>query len=119
MTIELREYFKSSKSAAPLAVFRIGFGLMMLYSIMRFYFMGWIEKVYINPKFHFKYYGFEWIPDLGEYIYILFFICAITSIMITLGLKYKLSIILFFFSFTYIELIEKTVYLNQVSLHVT
>lgn len=113
MTIELREYFKSSKSASPLAVFRIGFGLMMLYSIMRFYFMGWIEKVYINPKFHFKYYGFEWIPDLGEFTYILFFICAITSIMITLGLKYKLSIILFFCSFTYIELLEKTVYLNH------
>ena len=113
MTIELREYFKSLKSAAPLAVFRIGFGLMMLYSIMRFYFMGWIEKVYINPKFHFKYYGFEWIPDLGEFTYILFFICAITSIMITLGLKYKLSIILFFCSFTYIELLEKTVYLNH------
>lgn len=113
MTIELREYFKSSKSASPLAIFRIGFGLMMLYSIMRFYFMGWIEKVYINPKFHFKYYGFEWIPDLGEYTYILFFICAITSIMITLGLKYKLSIILFFCSFTYIELLEKTVYLNH------
>ena len=113
MTIELREYFKSSKSASPLAVFRIGFGLMMLYSIMRFYFMGWIEKVYINPKFHFKYYGFEWVPDLGEFTYILFFICAITSIMITLGLKYKLSIILFFCSFTYIELLEKTVYLNH------
>ena len=113
MTIELREYFKSSKSASPLAIFRIGFGLMMLYSIMRFYFMGWIEKVYINPKFHFKYYGFEWIPDLGEFTYILFFICAITSIMITLGLKYKLSIILFFCSFTYIELLEKTVYLNH------
>jgi hypothetical protein len=113
MAIELREYFKSSKSASPLAVFRIGFGLMMLYSIMRFYFMGWIEKVYINPKFHFKYYGFEWIPDLGEFTYILFFICAITSIMITLGLKYKLSIILFFCSFTYIELLEKTVYLNH------
>lgn len=113
MTIELREYFKSSKSASPLAVFRIGFGLIMLYSIMRFYFMGWIEKVYINPKFHFKYYGFEWIPDLGEFTYILFFICAITSIMITLGLKYKLSIILFFSCFTYIELLEKTVYLNH------
>jgi hypothetical protein len=33
--------------------------------------------------------------------------------MITLGLKYKLSIILFFSCFTYIELLEKTVYLNH------
>ena len=63
----MREYLKSNKAAEPLAVFRIGFGLMMLYSIMRFFFMGWIEKVYIKPDFHFKYYGFEWVPELGEY----------------------------------------------------
>jgi len=109
----MREYFKSTKLADPLAVFRIGFGLMMLYSIMRFYFMGWIEKVYIKPDFHFKYYGFEWVPELGEYTYLLFFICAITSIMITIGYKYRLAIVCFFICFTYIELLEKTVYLNH------
>ena len=109
----MREYLKSTKRADPLAVFRIGFGLMMLYSIMRFYFMGWIEKVYIEPDFHFKYYGFEWIPELGEYSYLLFFICAVTSIMITIGYKYRLAIVSFFICFTYIELLEKTVYLNH------
>ena len=109
----MRKYFKSTKLADPLAVFRIGFGLMMLYSIMRFYFMGWIEKVYIKPDFHFKYYGFEWVPELGEYTYLLFFICAITSIMITIGYKYRLAIVCFFICFTYIELLEKTVYLNH------
>ena len=109
----MRKYFKSTRLADPLAVFRIGFGLMMLYSIMRFYFMGWIEKVYIKPDFHFKYYGFEWVPELGEYTYLLFFICAITSIMITIGYKYRLAIVCFFICFTYIELLEKTVYLNH------
>ena len=109
----MREYFKSTKAAEPLAVFRIGFGLMMLYSIMRFYFMGWIEKVYVLPSFHFKYYGFEWVPKIGEYTYLLFFICAISSIMITIGYKYRLAIVSFFICFTYIELLEKTVYLNH------
>ena len=109
----MREYFKSTKAAEPLAVFRIGFGLMMLYSIVRFYFMGWIEKVYILPGFHFKYYGFEWVPKIGEYTYLLFFICAISSIMITIGYKYRLAIVSFFICFTYIELLEKTVYLNH------
>tara|TARA_B100001113_G_scaffold80048_1_gene63044 strand:+ start:1153 stop:2388 length:1236 start_codon:yes stop_codon:yes gene_type:complete len=75
--------------------------------------MGWIEKVYIKPDFHFKYYGFEWVPELGEYTYLLFFICAITSIMITIGYKYRLAIVCFFICFTYIELLEKTVYLNH------
>ena len=111
--IKVREYFKSTCGAEPLAVFRIGFGLMMLYSIMRFYFKGWIDQVYIEPNFHFKYYGFEWIPKIGEYTYILFAMCALTAILITIGYKYRLSIILFFLSFTYIELLEKTVYLNH------
>ena len=111
--IKVREYFKSTCGAEPLAVFRIGFGLMMLYSIMRFYFKGWIDKVYIEPNFHFKYYGFEWIPKIGEYTYILFAMCALTAILITIGYKYRVSIILFFLSFTYIELLEKTVYLNH------
>ena len=76
--------------------------------------MGWIDKVYIKPNFHFKYYGFEWIPELGEYTYMLFvFICAVSSIMIALGFKYRISIILFFLSFTYIELLEKTVYIKS------
>ena len=109
----MREYFKSTKAAEPLAVFRVGFGLMMFYSIMRFYFMGWIEKVYVLPDFHFKYYGFEWVPKIGEYTYLLFFICAITSIMITIGFRYRLAIVSFFICFTYIELLEKTVYLNH------
>ena len=109
----MREYLKSTKLADPLAVFRLGFGLMMLFSIMRFYFKGWIDKVYIKPNFHFKYYGFEWIPELGEFTYLLFIICAITSIMITIGWKYRAAMILFFLSFTYIELLEKTVYLNH------
>ena len=85
----------------------------MGYSIIRFWRKGWIEEFYILPEFHFSYYGFEWAKPIGEYTYILFLICFISTIFITLGYKYRVSIIIFFLSFTYIELMDKTTYLNH------
>ena len=86
---------------------------MMLYSMIRFWSKGWINSIYIEPDFNFKYYGFEWVQGLGNYTYILFLICMLCSIFITLGFWYKTSMSVFFITFTYIELIEKTTYLNH------
>jgi len=113
MKSKFETYLNTSTNAASLAVFRVGFGLMMLYSIIRFWIKGWIETVYILPQFHFKYYGFEWVKVLGNYTYVLFFICGIAALCIAIGFKYRLAIITFFLSFTYIELMEKTTYLNH------
>lgn len=113
MNSSIKSYLNATTNAAPLAVFRIGFGLMMLYSIIRYWAKGWIETIYIQPQFHFKYYGFEWVKTLGDYTYILFIICGIASLLVALGFKYRLAIIAFFLSFTYIELMEKTTYLNH------
>lgn len=113
-TININTYLKNSTSdSAPLAVFRIFFGILMSISIIRFWLNGWIKTLYIDPEFHFTYYGFGWITDFGEYTYILFIICGLSSLMISLGYKYRVSIIIFFLSFTYIELIDKTTYLNH------
>ncbi|MDB2606757.1 HTTM domain-containing protein [Zobellia sp.] len=99
--------------AAPLAVFRILFGVMMLLSIIRFWSYGWIEKLYIEPRFFFSYYGFEWVKPLGAYTYLIFVICALSTVFVALGYKYKAAIITFFITFTYIELMDKTTYLNH------
>ncbi|CAZ97005.1 HTTM domain-containing protein [Zobellia galactanivorans] len=99
--------------AAPLAVFRILFGVMMLLSIVRFWSYGWIEKLYIQPKLFFSYYGFEWVKPLGAYTYLIFIICGLSAIFVALGYRYRMAIIMFFLSFTYIELMDKTTYLNH------
>ena len=57
---------QTETSAAPLVVFRIGFGLMMLLSIVRFWVYGWIEKLYIWPQFFFSYRYFDWVKPLGD-----------------------------------------------------
>ena len=106
-------YFSKTTSSAPLAIFRIFFGLLMFISIIRFWALGWIDKLYIQPHFFFSYYGFEWIKPLGDLTYVLFFICGLSALFVALGLKYTWAIITFFLSFTYIELMDKTTYLNH------
>lgn len=114
MTIDKENCLTKAVEAAPLAVFRIFFGLIMLLGLVRFVTYGWVEKLYIQPKFFFSYYGFEWVKPLGSFTYIIFLICAIAAIMVALGgYKYRLASILFFLSFTYIELMDKTTYLNH------
>ncbi|WP_299101509.1 HTTM domain-containing protein [uncultured Winogradskyella sp.] len=113
MLTKLNSYLNQTASAAPLAVFRIGFGTMMLASIIRFWSLGWIEKLYLQPKFQFSYYGFEWIKPIGNYTYLLFALCGLTAFFILIGFKYRIAIITFFLSFTYIELMDKTTYLNH------
>ena len=106
-------YFKKYTDAQPLSVFRIFFGLMMFISIIRFWSKGWIKTLYLEPKFHFSYYGFDWVKPFGEFTYILFIICGLSALFVSIGFKYRFSIITFFLSFTYIELMDKTTYLNH------
>ncbi len=109
----VKNYFTKNTEAAPLAVFRIFFGIMMLLSIIRFWSKGWIDQLYIQPKFFFSYYGFEFVKPIGEYTYAIFVLCGVSTIFVTLGYKYRIAIITFFLSFTYIELMDKTTYLNH------
>lgn len=109
----LPKYFHQTTNAAPLAVFRICFGILMAFSIVRFWYNGWIEKLYLNPTFHFHYYGFEWVTVPSNFTYVLFAICFLTALTIAVGFKYRLSIIIFFLAFTYIELMDKSTYLNH------
>jgi hypothetical protein len=109
----LNTYLQRNSDAAPLVVFRVFFGFMMMLSVIRFWSNGWIEKLYLEPKFHFSYYGFEWVKPLGDLTYLLFLVCGIAALMVALGYRYKLFITLFFLSFTYIELMDKTTYLNH------
>ena len=104
---------RTETSAAPLIVFRCGFGLMMLLSILRFWSYGWIRKLYILPDFHFTYRYFEWVRPLGDWTYLLFGVAGVAAACVMLGYRYRWAMLAFFLSFTYIELMDKTTYLNH------
>lgn len=106
-------YLNQTSSPAALVVFRMMFGLLMFLSLLRFWLKGWIHQLYIAPKHHFSYYGFEWVQPVGQYTYLLFLVGMIAALLISIGLYYRWAALLFFLSFTYIELMDKTTYLNH------
>lgn len=114
MLTSIQAYFNEEKSNAPLVVFRILFGFMMLYSTVRFMSMGWVHDFYIMPKMYFPFEGFYWLKPLpGNAMYIVFVAMLISASTIMLGFFYRLSAVIFFLSFTYVELLDKSNYLNH------
>lgn len=101
-------------SILPLIIFRVAFGFLMCFSQFRFLWNGWVEGCYIAPKFHFTYQYFDWIAPLnGTSMYVIVIASALFALCIGLGLFYRVTTVLFFLSFTYLELIEKSWYLNH------
>lgn len=113
MVKSLNRYLDSYTEASSLALYRIGIGILLIISTLRFWSKGWIESLYILPDFHFSYLGFSWVKPIGNYTYIIFLICLISAVLVTIGYKYKLSSCMLFLSFTYIEFMDKTTYLNH------
>ena len=111
--MNIYRYLNKKQDSSSLAIFRLGFGFLMLYSIIRIWSKGWIESLYLLPSFHFSYLGFEWVKPIDNYTYLIFLVCAISSFFVAIGYKYRYSVILLFLSFTYIELMDKTTYLNH------
>ncbi len=96
------------------AAFRIAFGLLGVAAVIRFAANGWIGELYIEPAYHFSYYGFGWVkPWPGWGMYLHFALLGLASLGVALGYRYKLAITAFFLLFTYVELIDKATYLNH------
>lgn len=111
---KINTFVNRGVSIAPLVSFRIIFGTLLLFSTFRFLFYGWVKQLYIDPPFHFPYYGFEWLKQLpGNWMYLPFILMVLSAIGIILGAFYRLATTLFFICFTYVELIDKSTYLNH------
>lgn len=108
----ISNYLTKQVTIAPLVVFRIAVGLLLLYSTLRTAQKGWIKELYLDPSYHF--YFFEWLKPLEDNgMYVVFILMAISAAGIILGFFYRISSICFFILFTYVELLDITYYLNH------
>jgi vitamin K-dependent gamma-carboxylase len=110
----LLERLNRPVDAAGLAAFRIAFGAVMVFAVARFVARGWVEELYVSPSFHFTYLGFEWVrpwPAWGMALH--FALMGLAALGILLGAWTRLSALVFFVTFTYAELLDKTTYLNH------
>jgi vitamin K-dependent gamma-carboxylase len=110
----LLEPLNRPRDAAGLAAFRVLFGALALLSIIRFWSYGWIDELYVQPSFHFTYYGFGWVvPWPAPWMHAHFAVMGLAALGLCLGIASRASALSFCLTFTYAELIEKASYLNH------
>lgn len=86
----------------------------MLFGVSRFMLKGWVKTLYIDPQYYFGYLGFEWVKPLeGSLMYLPFILMLIAALCIIFGLFYRIAAFTFFLCFTYVELLDKSNYLNH------
>jgi hypothetical protein len=101
-------------SIAPLVTLRVVIGAMLLFSTARFWYLGWIEDHYLQPKLHFHYYGFDWVQVPNAFaLYAIHVLLMGSALCVLLGLWYRLAATTQFVLFTYTELLDLTYYLNH------
>ncbi|MEX0720642.1 MAG: HTTM domain-containing protein [Balneolaceae bacterium] len=114
MTEKIKEKLFTPINAESLAVFRIFFGLIMLWEVTRYFNHGWIERYWVYPVFHFKYEWFHWVEPLSATgLSFLFYLLGLLSVFIIAGFLYRISASLLFLIFTYTFLLEQARYLNH------
>lgn len=107
-------WLTAPRDIAALAVYRMLIGGLMCVGALRFMGNGWIERLYVEPDFHFKYWGFEWVQVPGQAgLYMLFSGIAVAAFMVAIGAFYRVAVIAFWCMFTYAELMDVTTYLNH------
>lgn len=110
----LLHWLNAPRDIAALAVYRMLIGGLMCVGALRFISNGWVEKLYAEPAFHFKYWGFEWVQVPGPTgLYLLYGGIALAAFLVAIGAFYRLAIIAFWCLFTYAELMDVTTYLNH------
>ena len=99
---------------ASFTAFRVVFGLLGLAVIIRFFAHGWIGPLFVDPAHHFTYPGFGWLePWPGWGMYAHFAVLGLLSLGIAAGYRPRACAALFFVGFTYVELLDRTTYLNH------
>lgn len=99
-----------------IALFRVLFGLLMLWDMLQYLLGGWLES-YLVPIFLFKYPGFEWVERAAPAtMKLIFGVMAISALLITLGLVYRAACAIFFLGHSYMLLLDTAQYQNHLYL---
>ena len=107
-------YLLAPRDIAALAVFRAALGLLITVSSVRFLAYGWVDMLFVRPRFHFTYWGLSWVPALpAPWMHVFFAALAVLGLCMAAGLFYRAAVGLLFVAFTYVQLVDVTNYLNH------
>lgn len=110
----LRERLSNPRDIASLAVFRMLVGALLFVSTLRFLANGWVDRFFAQPSYFFSYWGFEWVGGVSPLaMTAVHVVMAAAALGVALGLYYRLAAPVLFVTFSYVELIDVTNYLNH------
>lgn len=114
MTERIGKSLQRSVAIDSLVAFRILFGLLLAFMMIRTLAKGWVYSIYLAPEFHFTYPGFGWVQVGPAWVmYPLVVGLALCGLAIAAGFFYRIAAVLFFTGFVYLELIDRAFYLNH------
>ncbi|PTL77952.1 HTTM domain-containing protein [Vitiosangium sp. GDMCC 1.1324] len=110
----LWSWLGAPRDIAALVVFRVALGSLITVSAARFLAYGWVDELFVRPRFHFTYWGFGWVPALpAPWMHAVFVALGVLGLCVAVGLFYRQAVALLFVTFTYVQLVDVTNYLNH------
>ncbi|WP_180754423.1 HTTM domain-containing protein [Hymenobacter sp. DG01] len=102
---------------AWLVYFRLGAGILLALEHAGGLVIGRVHN-YTQPRFHFRYLGWEWLPTLPPAgIYAVYALVAIAGVAVAAGWHYRLMAGLLSLGYTALLLLEETEYINHFYLY--
>lgn len=103
------------QSSAPLAIFRVGFGLLLFLEGVGAVLTGWVRNAFILPGFTFSFIPFyPWLQPLpGDGMLYYYLVMGVLGLMVMLGLYYRPAIIGYFVLWTVAYWMQKANYNNH------
>ncbi len=108
-----RWLFKQVDNSA-LVLFRIIFGGLLAAEAFGSMATGMVRRQFIEPEFTFTFIGFEFLEPLpGNWMYVLYSVMGVAGLLVMVGYKYRLAIIFYAITWTYVYLLQKSSYNNH------
>src|SRR5262245_16487199 len=108
------DFLSRPVDATILTYFRLVFGAVVFWQLLRYFVEGRIAASWLEPEFHFTYLGFSWVRPLpGNGLYWLCGILMAAALAVIAGWRYRLSSTILAAGCTYLFLLEKAKYLNH------
>lgn len=99
---------------APLVYFRICFGSLLACYLTFMLLSGLVRPLYLDPQFHFTYFGFSWVKPLpGAWTYVHLGVTALAAACVAAGAFYRVASVTLFVGWTYMFLLDQAYYMNH------
>jgi vitamin K-dependent gamma-carboxylase len=114
-----RHWLAAPVEGHVLGLFRLVFGLFMVYHCFYYHKVEFINKGLLAPQIHFGYEGFSWLPMFpAPVLQIILLSMAVGALMMALGWGMRIGAVVHGLGLAYFLLLEKAYYNNHIYMFV-